>query len=370
MKSFALALSLSLTFCRADAGEVKPPIRLAIIGLAHDAVGDFILRARNHPDVQLVGIVESNRNLVTRYAQLYSLNTNLFSSNLNELLARTNLQAAAVFSSTLDHRRIVAQCAAHHLDVMLEKPLAVNLEDALAMKQAAREAGIQVIVDYETTWYPASQTAYALVHDRHAIGEVRKIVYSAGNQGPKETGCSDAFVDWLTNPSLNGGGALMDFGCYGADAVTWLMNGARPASVFAVSQHLKPDLYPDVEDQGTIVVTYSNALSIIQASWDLPFDQRQMEIYGSAGYVLVPQRDLLRLRQTGTEESELHLPAQPTADPDQDDLSYFAAVVRGEIQPSGPSSLKINLVATEILDAAKQSAVTGKQIKLPDKPAW
>ena len=370
MKRFAAVLFLCLGVLQTRAEETRPPIHLAIIGVAHDAVGDFILRARNHADVQLVGIVEPSPELVARYARLYNLNTNFFSASLGDLLAKTNVQAAAVFSSTFDHRRIVELCAEHHIHVMLEKPLAVNMEHALAIEQAANKGGIRVIVDYETTWYPASRTAYTFVHDRHAIGEVRKIIFSAGNKGPKETGCSDAFIDWLTDPKLNGGGALNDFGCYGADSITWFMNGQRPASVFAVTQHIKPEIYPKVEDEATIVVTYPQAQGIIQASWNLPFDQRKMEIYGNAGYVFVPQMNLLRVRQAGTEESELNLPAGPTSDPNGDDISYFAAVARGDIQPSGPSSLKVNLITTEILDAARKSAQSGKLVDLPHNAPW
>jgi predicted dehydrogenase len=135
-----------------------------------------------------------------------------------------------------------------------------------------------------------------------------------------------------------------------------------------MTQHIKPEIYPKVEDEATIVVAYPQAQGIIQASWNLPFDQRKMEVYGSGGYVVVPQMDLLRMRQAGTEESELNLPARPGSDPSGDDISYFAAVVRGDIQPSGPSSLKVNLVTTEILDAARKSAQSGMKIDLPQNP--
>jgi predicted dehydrogenase len=133
---------------------------------------------------------------------------------------------------------------------------------------------------------------------------------------------------------------------------------------------LKPEIYPKVEDEATVVVTYPQAQGIIEASWNLPFDQRRMELYATGGYVFVPRTDLLRLRQTGTEESELNLPARPASDPYGDDLAYLAAVTRGDIRPSGPSSLQVNLVTTEILDAARKSAQTGKKIDLPRNPPW
>jgi len=360
----AIGLLVFLTAIIVHSQEIPPPVRLVIIGLAHDAVGDFIQRVETNTSVQLVGIVESNSELVTHYARLYNFETNLFSPSLDDFLSKTNAQAAAVFSSTFDHRAIVEMCAAHGMDVMLEKPLAVDMEQAKDILTAAKNGGIKVIVDYETAWYPANQMAYSIVHNEHAIGELRKIIVCAGNNGPKESGCSDAFLAWLTDPKLDGGGALIDFGCYGADMATWLMNGQPPLTVSAVTQRFKPDIYSNVEDEATIVLSYANAQAIIQASWNWPFDRRDVEIYGINGYVLVPQMNLLRMKQVGTEESEMNLPNSPVPSPQTDDISYFAAVVRNEIQPSGMTSLDINMIATEILDAARESASTGKQIVL------
>jgi predicted dehydrogenase len=350
--------------------ELKPPVRLAIIGLDHDAVGDFISRARNHQDVQLVGIVESNQTLVTRYARLLSLNTNFFYPSLESLLSKTNAQAAAVFTTTFDHRSVVETCAAHKIDVMLEKPLAIRMTDALAVAAAAKQTGIQVIVDYESSWYSSIQTAYTIVHDRRAIGDLQELTVVAGNQGPKEAGCSEAFLNWLTDPLLNGGGALTDFGCYGAGLITWFMNEQRPDSVFAVAQHIKPELYPKVEDRATIIITYPRSQGVIQASWDLPFDERSIKIYGSAGYVFAPRMDSLRIRLADTEESDLDLPTRLPSDPLRDDISHFAGVVRGDVKPNGPSSLQVNLITTEILDAARKSIELGKQIELPKNSPW
>jgi len=370
MKAIIGGILLLFVINAIQAADPKPPVQLAIIGLEHDAVGDFILRARNHRDVRLVGIVESNQALVTRYARLLNLNTNFFDSTLENLLAKTNVQAAAVFTTTLAHRHVVEACAAHKIDVMLEKPLAIQMKDALAMTAAAQQNDIEVIVDYETSWYSSIQTGYTIVHDRHAIGDLRDITVVAGNQGPKEAGCSEAFLNWLTDPAFNGGGALTDFGCYGADLITWLMNGQRPDSVFAVAQHLKPEVYPKVEDEATIIVNYPHAQGIIRASWDLPFDERSVKIYGNTGYVIAPRMDLLRIRLADTEESDLNLPARPEANPLTDDISHFAGVVRGDVKPNGLSSLQMNLVTTEILDAAQASIQTKKQIELPRNAPW
>jgi predicted dehydrogenase len=244
---------------------------------------------------------------------------------------------------------------------MMEKPLATNLKQARAMAAAAKKGGIQVFVNYETSWYPGNQAAYVMVHDEHQIGDIRRIVVHDGHRGPKEIGCSTNFLAWLTDPVLNGGGAINDFGCYGADLATWLLDGQRPTSVSAVALQIKPDVYPNVEDDATIVVTYHGVELVLQPSWNWPFDRKDMEIYGKTGYVLVPKPDLLRVRMAKmSEEKEITL--EPVTGPMADPLSYFAAVERHEIQPTGLASLDVNVTVVEILDAAHKSAKTGKRI--------
>jgi len=162
---------------------------------------------------------------------------------------------------------------------------------------------------------------------------------------------------------LNGGGAAMDFGCYGANLVTWLLDGRRPLSVFAVEQRLQPDVYPNVADEATIVRTYPKTQAILQASWNWPYGRKDMEIYGQTGALIVPSRDTLFLRRSDSQESPLAVPVLP--DTFSNPLSYLAAVVGGRIKPYGLASLETNLVVCEILDAARESARTGRRIDLP-----
>lgn len=359
---FSIAALLWFAAGLACSAQEKPPVHFAIFGLSHDHAAGFIPRAQGRQDIVLAGIVEPRQDLVDRYARRFHLDSHLFFPSLDALLAHTNVQAVAMFTSTFEHRKVVELCAARGLDVMMEKPLAVSLADARAIEAAARKGRIQAVVNYETTWYPGNQAAYSLIEDQRAIGDLRKMVVHDGHRGPKEIGCSEAFLAWLTDPVLDGGGALMDFGCYGADLITWLMQGQRPTSVVAVTQHFKPEVYPKVEDEATIVLTYPKAQGIIQASWNWPFDRKDTELYGQTGYVLVPHPDVMRVRRPNSNETEI-TPAALSG-PQADPLSYLAAVTRGEIQPAGLSSLAVNMVVVEILDAAKESARTGRRVVL------
>ena len=343
-------------------GASAAPLRVAMAGLAHGHADGFLTRVKDRQDVQIVAIAEPDRKLFDRYAAKFSLDASLWHADLDEALTATHPQAVLVYTNTFDHRRAEEICAKHAVPAMMEKPLAVSNEDARAIERAAQAAKIPVLVNYETTWYRSNHAAYDLVH-RNAIGEIRKVVVHDGHQGPAKINVQPEFFAWLNDPKLNGGGALFDFGCYGADLMTWLMDGRRPDTVTAVTQHFQPNVYTHVDDEATVILTYPKSLAILQASWNWPFDRKDMEVYGETGYAITVKRDNLRLRLPGKESEEL-VAAKPVPVPLDDSISYLRAVVLDGLKPEGPSSLETNLVVTEILDAARQSATSGKTIHL------
>jgi predicted dehydrogenase len=339
----------------------KAPLRVGLAGLVHGHASGFFGQFQHREDLQVVGIAEADRQLAAQFAKSYGLAASLFYSDLEEMLKATHPQAVLAYTNTYDHRRVVEICARYGVHVMMEKPLAVSLEDARAIEKASRAGKIQVLVNYETTWYRSNQAAYDLVHD-NAIGEIRKIVVHDGHRGPKEIGVGPEFLAWLTDPKLNGGGALFDFGCYGADLATWLMDGRRPESVTAVTQQIKPDVYPRVDDEATIILTYPHAQAIVQASWNWPFSRKDMEVYGQKGYAITVGRDAVRVRLP--EKEEISADSKPLEKTKEDSVSYLRAVLLGGLKPEGQSSLETNVIVTEILAAARQSAATGKTVSL------
>ena len=357
----AIALMASESYGQGKPETATAPLRVVIAGLVHGHAYGFFNQFQHRPDLQIVGIAEPDKQLAEKFAVKYSLAPGIFYPDLEEALKKTNPQAVLIYTNTFDHRRVVEICARHGIPVMMEKPLAVSAEDARAIEKAARDAHIAVLVNYETTWYRSNRAAYDLVHQK-ALGDIRKVVVHDGHRGPKEINVESEFLAWLTDPKLNGAGALFDFGCYGADLMTWLMDGQRPETVTAVTQHIKPDIYPRVDDEATIVLTYPKAQAILQASWNWPFDRKDMEIYGQTGYAITVKRDAVRVRLEGQDEKTVE--AKPLAAPEDDPVTYLRAVVLGGLQPQGLSSLEINVIVTEILDAARESAATGKTIAL------
>jgi predicted dehydrogenase len=235
------------------------------------------------------------------------------------------------------------------------------------MKALAEKYHIQLLTNYETTWYATNQRAYTMINDEKAIGDLRKIVVHDGHKGPKEIGCSPEFLEWLTDPIGNGGGAVVDFGCYGANLITWLKKGERPRAVLALTQRFKPHVYPKVDDEATILLEYPKTQGIIQASWNWPIGRKDLEMYGQTGYIIADNRNDLRIRrnESGPEKREKLADQKPPYD---DAFSFLAAVLKGKITVPryDLSSLENNVLVVEILDAAKASAKTGQKIYLKE----
>jgi predicted dehydrogenase len=346
-----------------EAPDAKP-LRLAIAGLAHGHVSAFLQTARTRKDVQLAGVFDPDPALTASYARSNSLAPELLFNDLAAMLDRAKPEAVAIFTSTFDHVMVVEACARRHIPVMMEKPLAVDMTQARAIQRAALASGIPVMVNYETTWYKSHAEIWKIVREQKGVGEIRKMVAMDGHQGPKEIGVQPEFLAWLTDPVKNGAGALFDFGCYGANLMTWLMDNQRPLAVTAIAQTDKPATYPRVDDEATVLIQYPKAQGIVQASWNWPASRKDLEVYGETGYAIATGGDSLRVLLPGRNaEVARPLPDLPPAG--RDSIAYFTGVARGQFKPTGLNSLENNVVVVEILDAARESVRTGRKISLP-----
>ena len=355
----ALIVLFSSSVANAQTDSVR--LRVAIVGLVHDHVAGFLAQLPRHPDVELVGIAEPDPALQQKYQQKYALADSLFFKDPAKMIEQRRPQALLVYTSIAEHRRMIEVGAYYGVSVMVEKPLTISLEDALAIRKIAQDKHIHVLVNYETTWYTSNRAAYEEVP---SLGDIRRVVVQDGHQGPKEIGVSPDFFKWLTDPVQNGAGALYDFGCYGVDLMTWLMHGQAPQTVTAVANHDKPEIYPRVDDDSTIVLQYRHAQAVIEGSWNWPFSRKDMEVYGATGYAITVGPDKLRVRhERDHEEQWVTPPALP--EPESNSLSYLAAVLRGQVRDSGDlSALDTNVTVMQILDAARESARSGRSVHL------
>ena len=352
-----------LIFLITSSTFAQQPLKLAVAGLSHGHV-DWIFNRKDKKDVILVGVYETNQELVDRYVERYKLDKSMFYTDLGAMLDKLKPDAVSAFGAISEHIDIVRACAPRKIHVMVEKPLATTLADAKEIENLADKHKIHVLTNFETSWYESNQQIKGLL-SAGQLGEIRKVMVNDGHQGPKEIGVSKEFFEILTDPNKNGAGALVDFGCYGANLMTWLMDGERPLSVTAVIQQNKPDIYKNVDDEATIILQYPKAQCVIQGSWNWTYSRKDMEVYGNKGYAIAVDATTLRTRlQENKVEETTKLSPRPA--PYNDPFSMLAAVVSGSIklEKNDQYGLPVNVTAVEILEAAMKSAKSRQTVVL------
>jgi len=334
-------------------------LKVAVAGLTHDHVnGLFNLYKKG--EVIIMGISEADAQLVEKYKKKFQLPDSIFFKTLPQVLQHGKPDVVLAYNATAEHLQVVEICAPKGLSVMVEKPLATTVKDAERMIALAAKHKIQVLTNYETTWYSSNEQIYEAAHQQKALGDIRKMIVHSGHEGPKAIGCSKEFLSWLTDPVMNGGGAIMDFGCYGANLMTWMMKGKMPVSVTAITKRIQPAAYPKVDDEATILVEYPEATGIIEASWNWPYGIKDFEVFGTTAYIHALDNHRLVKRDRSKNSYDPVAEKPPVY---QHNLIYLAKVLRGEINPANDlSSMENNLIVVKILEAAGRSAKEGKRI--------
>jgi scyllo-inositol 2-dehydrogenase (NADP+) len=338
--------------------------RIAIVGLDHGHVWGLIPEIAKVPKAELVAIADPHPDLVARAKALVPASVKFYSDYV-KMLDDAKPQAVFVTTENDRHLEILRQCARRHISVSTEKPMATNAADAREMARLARQAGIQLMVNYWNLWVPSTHELVRRVSSG-GLGPVGKILVEYGHQGPREIGAPESFTAWLYDPVKNGGGALMDFGCYGAELALWLKG--RPSRVFAYSLKLKTAQHNAVEDDAVILLEYPDATAVLMPSWDWPYSKGQVEVFGPKGSLLASQDELLYrpARSSAAKEGLAGRPVQlqPLPPDASNPIAYFVDCARNHKPLVAPLSAELNVEVMEILDAAKESIRTGRPVDL------
>lgn len=339
-------------------------VRLAIVGLDHDHVWGLLKDIAAEPNAELIAIADAHPALVERAKSRVPASV-MFYADYIKMLDETKPEALIVTTENDKHLEILRECAKRHIHYSTEKPMAPTGADAREMERLANQAGIKLMVNYWNAWVAPTHEIFQRVRAGD-VGPAQKIIVRYGHQGPKEIGVSQYFADWLYDPVKNGGGAIMDFGCYGAEWALWLMG--RPTRVYATAQKLKTEQHNNVDDDATIVLEYPEATVIIEASWDWPYDNGQVEVFGPKGSLLATGEELFR-RTANDDSAKVGLEGQrialnPVPREASNPVSYFLDSIRHNKPIEDPLSARLNVQVMEILDAARESVRTGRAQEL------
>jgi predicted dehydrogenase len=362
--AFTLALVGAANVGAAQSGSTAGKTRLAVVGLDHDHVWSMLKDIADEPSAELVAIAETDPVLVSRAQKGVPASVKFYADYV-KMLDEAKPDAVIVTTSNDRHLEILRQCAKRHIHYSTEKPMAANAADAREMERLAREANIKLMVNYWNAWVPPSHEIFHRVRAGE-VGPIQKIIVQYGHRGPKEIGVSQQFASWLYDPVKNGGGAIMDFGCYGAELSLWLKG--RPTRVYATTRKMKVEQNNKVDDDATIVLDYPDATAVVEASWDWPYNKDQVEVFGPKGSLLARHSTLLlrsadaRGPNVAPDGENVTLDALPkeTSNP----IAYFVDCIRNNKPIEDPVSARLNVQVMEILDAARESARTGKAQEL------
>jgi predicted dehydrogenase len=359
MKKIACIL-LTGFVCIQSTCFAQEKLRVVIAGLSHDHVNGTLAKCISGKAV-ILGIAEPDEQLRNRMKTTYRLPDSVFYRDLSTALKKNHPDLVMVYNEPVAHLDVIKICLPFHIPVMVEKPLCFSYSEALQIDSLSKKYQTPVYTNYVSNWYTSYIELLKRVNEKKELGGVQKMAMHGGHRGPIEIGCSRDFLGWLTDPLKNGGGALTDFGCYGACIMTYLMEGKKPLSVFSTARHLKPGVYTKVDDDATILLDYPGGVTgIIEASWSWPYTIMDVEVYGKDTYLHAVDPSILESKNEKQRRiEEIGIPKY------KDELEYLTAVIKAAAPDDNKLlSLERNLIVVQILDAARKSVAEGRKISL------
>jgi predicted dehydrogenase len=371
--------------------------RLGVIGFGHMHVNSLMDEFAKLPNVQWVACADTVPLTPSLCAKESTRRANLARArerigvpevfeDYREMLRRRSFDLVIFCPENARHAEVAEEIARSGAHMLTEKPMAASLSEALRMARAAREAGVTLAVNWPTTWSGAVRAAKRLI-DEGAIGEAWELKWRNGaSMGPLAYGVGANLVteaekgaEWW-HQARAGGGALLDYCCYGACLARWYF-GEPAVSALGLKVNISSH-YGDAEDNAVITVRFPRSIAVLEGTWTtwhtgLPIGP---VVYGSRGTLVV---------DNATDPSTLK-PAQAVkvystrgyaGEPDRvvfgEPLPAGRATIAEELlhhiesgEPLHPTlEVGHNLGAMAILDAGIRSATSGK-LELIGDAAW
>ena len=358
------------------------PYRVGVIGFAHMHVNELVGRFASCGRARIVACADTVPKTPSRTKVEGSRHANLMRAlsapgaprayqDYRELLDKEELDIVIMCPENARHGEVAEAAASHGAHILTEKPMAARLDEARGMAAAASKAGVSLGVNWPSTWIPQFRRLKELV-DAAAIGDLWELKFrNWASLGPLAHGSlhpgsttiglvsDDEKADEWWHQAEAGGGALLDYCCYGACLAAWLFP-EPPTSV----QCLKTNLYSrygDAEDNAAMLIRFPSAMAILEASWTTVHNGVSSGpiLYGSEGTIVVDGDDVLIYRDRGskTPTAVEHGSALP---PGRSNIAeeFLRHLDTGE--PMHPTlETPLNLAAMAILDAGIRSAETG-----------
>lgn len=358
--------------------SVKPIVRLAVVGLDGDRSRRLFKEIAEEPAAELVAIADSNKDSLRQARGRVPTSVKFF-DDYRTMLDEVKPDAVLAEAPT-DHLEIVRECAQRGIDLALESPMAASAGEAREMESVASAAKIRLMVNYQSAWVAASQDLYGRVLGG-AVGPVQKITVLYGDQDGDESGDEDGNKGTAAVGAAAPGAKAVASGgderrsvlsTLGSDSVDWaLWLKGRPSSVFAYAPELSAGPANATDNDAVILLQYPDATATLNVSRNLPYRERQVEVFGPKGSLLSTDEALFygAAHTPKTNENphgqsvELRLVMHETSSA----VAYFIYHIQHEQPIEDPVSARMSVEVAEVLDAAKESIRTGCAVELTRK---
>jgi predicted dehydrogenase len=369
--------------------------RVGVIGVAHMHVNELMRKFAEHPQAELVAIADTRPevpeiNTTSRSTRGHTLETARGELGIpkqyddyRELLDRERIDIAIVCSENARHGEVCAAAFGHGAHVVTEKPMAASLAEALTMVRAARAAERDLMVNWPSTWSPAIRKMKELLDDG-AIGSLWEVHARYGSLGPLSYGSTHPGVKGPTamltdeekaatwwHRAGNGGGALLDYCCYGACLSRWYF-GVPAQAVFGLKMNANT-LYGSADDNAALTVRFPTGMAMLRATWSVVDHAMPTGpiLYGTTGTMSLQGASAsgqVRLVQGKGEEPRIVEGAPLPEGRDTLAKEFIHHLETGE--PLHPTlEADFNLDAMAVLDAGIRSAESGK-MELVNSGHW
>ena len=351
------------------------------INFDHMHMGDLLRKAKDHPDVEIVGVSDEKPDRVMPVLKQIGLDESLFVSDYRKLMEDTKPDMVILCPATAEHALWTERVAPFGSHVFVEKPFSATLTDADRMIAALKQTGKQLIINWPLRWYASHVTAKRLVDDG-AIGDVIQVHYYDGNRGPLRHLADKVVVpedianeqksqSWFYQKQF-GGGSLLDYLGYGVTLGTWYMNGKAPVEVTSMVD--QPDGL-EVDEHSITICRYdipNSGLSKFETRWGTFSDCWTQQPQPKCGFVIVGRKGTIASYdhektislQTDPDKPCEIIPVDPMPFPNDGPISYVIdRITRGELV-YGPLSPKIARIGQQIVDTAVLSATEKRTVGL------
>jgi predicted dehydrogenase len=367
--------------------------RAAIIGFGHMHINNVAALYRDCPSFEwaacadTVPVVPELR--VAPYTREWNKNFALTElrvpkayDDYREMLAKEKIDVCIVTSENYRHPEIVEACAAAKVNVCVEKPMSMSLSHALRMYRACQANGTTMIVNWPLTWSPSARKCKELI-DQGVIGRVLEVKWRSGHTGPLGPGAAHAGVTEASKPMSGpergatwwhqdamGGGAMLDYCCYGAMVSRWYI-GEPGLAAIGMKANLDSQ-WGDGDDNGAILIRFPSAMALLEGSWTTRHHGVSTGpiVYGTTGTLVVESKDgkpIVRLERGHGDTTIYDAPALPEG---RHNVAFeFAHHLSTGEAPHYTLQAAFNVEAMAILDAGVRSAKSGK-LETVDNGTW